>query len=188
MRRVHLFALATLFGCSAAQAGAGGESLESPPDPPPMIQATGSGYTFRLARDQGVAVASIEGRQPDVFQALMRAYDELDIEIGGANQASGTIQSEKIATSRQYAGERMSELFHCGRSLTGERADTWRLQIEIASQAQHESTDRTRLTTRVTATARTMDGTSTNPVPCTTRGKLEQKIAATTALLLALGR
>jgi hypothetical protein len=187
MRRLHVLALATLLGCSAAQTGVG-NTLESPPEPPPMVETTGDGYTFRLARDQSLAVATIEGRQPDVFQALMRAYDELDIEIGGADPTRGMVQSEKIAAIHRYAGERMSELFHCGQTLTGDRADSWRLQIEITSQAQRDGSDHTQLTTRINASARAMDGTSTNAVPCATRGRLEQKIAATTALLLAAGR
>jgi hypothetical protein len=187
MRRLRLLALAAVAGCASAPGGEA-SSLESPPQPPPMIEATGDGYKFRLARDDGLAVATILGSRADVFRALLRAYEELGIEIGGADPARGMVQAEKIAVSRQYAGERMSALFHCGQTLTGDRADTWRLQIEIASQVQADGDSSSRLTTRMSAIARTMDGTSTNPVPCTTRGKLEQKIAAATALFVALGK
>lgn len=188
MRRLRMLALVSLFGCAAAPSGDGRSSLESPPEPPPMIETTGDGYTFRLSRDQGLAVATIEGRQAEVFQALMQAYDELKIELSGADRVRGMVQAEPVAAVRQYAGERLSALFHCGQTLTGDRADTWRLQIEIASQAQQDGSTHTRLTTRVSATARTMDGSSTNEVQCSTRGRLEQKIAATTALLLAVRR
>jgi hypothetical protein len=187
MRRLRWIALVGLVGCAAATSG-GDTTLESAPEPPPRIEATGDGYTVRLGRDQTLAVATIAGAQPDVFQALMRAYEELDIEIGGADRVRGMVQSEKVAALHRYAGERMSELFHCGQTLTGERADSWRLQIEITSQAQRAGSDSTRLTTRTTAMARAMDGTSTNAVPCATRGRLEQKIAATTTLLLGVGR
>jgi hypothetical protein len=153
-----------------------------------MIETRGSGYTFRLSTDQAVAMATIEGGQADVLRALVQAFDQLEIEIGDVDFARGTLQSEKIKASRRYAGERMSELFHCGRTLTGDRADTWRLEIEITSAVRAEGSTSSTLATRATAFARTMDGTSTNPVPCGTRGKLEQKIAATTALLLAAGR
>ena len=184
MRRLHLLAFATLLGCSATQTDTD-SSLEAPPQPPPMIETRGNGYVFRLSGDQGVAVATIEGGQADVFQALVQAYDQLEIEIGAVDPARRVLQSEKIRTSRRYAGERMSELFHCGRTLVGDRADTWRLEIEITSQVRSEGRTSSTLSTRATAFARTMDGTSTNPVPCTTRGILEERIAATTALLLA---
>ena len=186
MRRLRWIAVVALSGCSAASGG-GYATLETPPEPPPMVETTGDGYTFRLSRDQNIAVATIDGRRADVFRALLRAYEDLGIDIGGADDARGMVQSEEIAAVRQFAGERLSTLFHCGQTLTGDRADSWRLRIEVASQAQPLG-ERTQLTTRLTATARTMDGSSTNEVACSTRGALEQKIAATTARHLGPAR
>ena len=153
-----------------------------------MIETTGDGYTFRLSRDQSVSEATIVGAQAAVFQALMTAYEDLGLEIAGADRVRGLVQGEPVAAVRELAGEQMSTLFHCGQTLTGDRADSWRLEIEVASQAQAVGASQTKLTTRVNAFARTMDGSSTNPVQCATRGRLEEKIAATTALRLKLPR
>lgn len=182
-----LLGLAGGLGCASGSADVP-SSLETGPEPPPMVEASSNRLAFRLSSDRGVAVATIEGSRAEVFPALVQAYDTIGIEIGGIDATRSMLQSERIRVSRSYAGERLSELFHCGRTLTGDRADTWRLDIEITSQVQSEGTSRSRLATRVSATARTMDGTSTNPVPCTTSGKLEEKIALVTTLMLVRGK
>ncbi|MGH7506938.1 MAG: hypothetical protein ACRELX_14875 [Longimicrobiales bacterium] len=99
----------------------------------------------------------------------------------------GLVQSESVRAVRRFAGERMSDLFRCGSSLTGERADSWRLEIEATAQVQAAG-EGSRLTTRVSTIARSIDGTSRNAVPCSTRGRLEEIIAETIAEQVSSGK
>jgi hypothetical protein len=180
--------LLPLLGCASGSAQSDRDVIDPPPEPPPAAESAGVGYYIRLNRDDGISTATIEGRRPAVFQALLGAFEQVGLEIGGADQVRGVVQSERMIATRQLAGLRMSDLLTCGATLTGDRADSWRIELELMAQVQPDGADKTRLTTRIQATARTTDGTGRNPIACTTKGVLEQKIAEATAARVRSGR
>lgn len=189
MRRLLPLLLLPLLGCASgsSQTAGGGDLLDPPPEPPPAAEAAGVGYYIRLNRDDGISTATIDGRRPAVFQALLSAFEEVGLEISGADQVRGIVQSERMTATRQLAGLRLGDLLTCGATLTGDRAESWRIELELMAQVQPEGTEKTRLTTRIQATARTTDGTGRNPIACSTKGVLEQKIAEATAARVRSG-
>jgi hypothetical protein len=181
MRRLLLLAVVPLVGCAPTVRETGDDVLRPPVQPPPEIQSAGAGYYIRLDRDDGISVAALDGSRTDVFQATMSAFDDLGLRIEGGDPAQGLIQSERIVKMAEFAGERMSELLDCGTTLTGNRANSWRIEFHVTAQVEALGDRRSQITTRLIANARPMDGTSRNQVSCTTRGVLEQKITEAAA-------
>jgi len=174
VRWLRMTTVAALAACGPATTQTTSD-LDAPPQPPPSIEATGNGYLIRLQRDQGVAVSTIEGGRSEVFQALVTAFEEFALPVEGIDATRGILQTGSFRAVRRLGEHRLSQLFQCGATLTGDRADTWRLEIEVDAQVQQDG-EGSRLTTRVSAFARPTDGTSTNGVPCVSMGRLEQMI------------
>jgi hypothetical protein len=188
MRHLLLLALTAVLGCAAGAAPAGRTALDPPPEPPPAAESAGAGYYVRLNRDDGISVAGIDGSQQAVYQALLRAFDSLGVEIEGGDRGRGLVQSARMVRTSEFAGERMAELITCGATLTGDRANSWRIELYLSALVEPLGENRSQLTTRLEATARAMDGTGRNPIPCTTRGVLEAKLAEATASQLRSSR
>ena len=127
MRRLLLLTAAAVLGCAPGPPPEAGDVLRPPIQPPPEIQAAGAGYYVRLNRDDGISVASVDGAQPAVFQAVLAAFDDIGLEIEGGDRARGIVQSARMVRMAEFAGERMSELIDCGATLTGDRANSWRV-------------------------------------------------------------
>jgi hypothetical protein len=190
MRHLLLLALTAVLGCAPGSGAApvGRTPLDPPPEPPPAAESAGAGYYVRLNRDDGISVAGIDGSQQAVYQALLRAFDTLGLEIEGGDRGQGLVQSARMVRMSEFAGVRMSELIHCGATLTGDRANSWRIEFYMSALVEPLGDHRSQITTRLQATARAMDGSSRNPISCTTRGVLEAKLAEATAAELRSGR
>lgn len=181
MRRLLALAVLALAGCAPTARVEPGEALRPPVQPPPEIQSTGEGFYVRLNRDDGISVTSIDGSKAEVFQAVLSAFDAVGLEIEGGDPTRGLIQSERMVEMSSFAGERMSDLLECGTTLTGNRANSWRIEFHVSALVEALGDRRSQITTRLVANARPMDGTSRNQVSCTTRGLLEQKISEAAA-------
>jgi hypothetical protein len=79
-------------------------------------------------------------------------------------------------TSR-LGGERLSNYFNCGRGMTGENADTWRLSIVMATFLKPIGSDDSEIGTGMAANAQDMGGAAKDQVMCGTSGLLESRIA-----------
>lgn len=112
---------------------------------------------------------------------MLSAFDAVGLEIEGGDPTRGLIQSERMVEMSSFAGERMSDLLECGTTLTGNRANSWRIEFHVSALVEALGDRRSQITTRLVANARPMDGTSRNQVSCTTRGLLEQKISEAAA-------
>jgi hypothetical protein len=71
----------------------------------------------------------------------------------------------------------MSALMDCGSTITGRRADLWQVTLQLLTVVRADGPTDSTIATRVTATARPVDGSSTDAVPCLSNGLLEKKIA-----------
>jgi hypothetical protein len=137
------------------------------------------GFSVSYANEAVIATAEMPVTADAAWQALPRAYAALGIEVKLMDPASRTLGNLQLRPHGGIHGKRMSEYLDCGTTMTGAAmADVYAVHLSVRTQISANGTT-SRAHTLVSATARSMDGTSNDAVPCISRGKLEPLIAAT---------
>ncbi len=171
MSRIRLFGLALVFATLGTMAT------------PVVSQA--QGVTARLIgfRDPILLDTLVFSRQKtgapiaETFAALREVYKELKLPLELDDPRDFRVGSFKLRMTVRLAGERLSNYFNCGRGMTGENADTWRLQIVMATFLRPAGPDETEIGTGMAANAQDMGGAAKDIVMCGTSGGLEARIA-----------
>lgn len=158
-------------GLLTACAGAG--PAPSPDDPLGLPESFSN--TYRV--DPVVHRAEISTSLGVVTAAVPRVYEALGLP---AEEASGTgvrtFSTPNLRIQgRLYEGERNSEYFSCGSSMSGERADLYELEFVVVTRLREAGPGTTEAETIVGARARDRYA-GTSPVPCRSTGKLEEAI------------
>ncbi|MGW8268822.1 MAG: hypothetical protein ACWGSQ_20820 [Longimicrobiales bacterium] len=158
------------------------------PSPDPMIgpgvqgpasdNPTGTGGEFRLPADMVTASLDVPAAPEEAWPALKQVFEELKIPMREVSEPTRTVRNLRFVVSRRLGGERLSTYLDCGRSASGPNADTYRLQLEIASRVVAVGSGQSRIDTELTGVGMNMEGTSNNRVLCTSNHQLELRIAA----------
>lgn len=112
----------------------------------------------------------------ETYAALRQTYTDLKLKVDYADSANGHLGSMNIKMSRRLGGERMSKFFNCGRGITGENADDWRLTIAAVTFVTPPKGDTAAIGTALAAQAEDMAGASKLPAMCQSTGVLEIRI------------
>ncbi|MGQ0765993.1 MAG: hypothetical protein ACT4OZ_10035 [Gemmatimonadota bacterium] len=120
-----------------------------------------------------VAIAAPVAR---AWHAAMLAFEELKVPARTADSARGLVANLDLVQSRRLGGSNLSRYLSCGSTMTGLRADSYRLTMPIAVFLSAASPEQTRVRVALVASARDMSGPSTEPVPCQSTGALEDRI------------
>lgn len=168
------FAVLGTAGCASGSDPAIGPAA----GPPPVITPSPSGADIRY--DPGVLTAEAEIRAgpAGVWDALVEAYDRLDLPVERADARDRILGSGRFRAPRRIGGERLALFLDCGSTMTGRRTDNSDVFIEMTSAVRAARPGASRVATTIAASARTRDGTSTGAVPCTSTGELEKLVAA----------
>lgn len=110
------------------------------------------------------------------FDVLKAVYEELGIPAGIYDAANRRIGNTNFWKTRKLGTSTISAYLHCGESLTGNIADSYRIYFSVMSEVRSDGNDTSELETAVTAYARNMEGTSSDPIVCGTTGQLEDRI------------
>ncbi len=149
------------------------------------VAAQGNGPVVRMAafplpvlldtiQRANVTIAAPKDR---TLFAVNGVYEALKITPELIDPPRGQIGVLRAKVSRRLADQPMSNLFNCGRGLTGENADTWRLTIASVTYVEAKGADSSVVSTSVVGMAEDMSGGSTDPVICGSMGLLETRIA-----------
>lgn len=111
-----------------------------------------------------------------VFHAAVLALEGLRIPLEARDSVAGNIGNLRFTQSRRLGGTNLGQYFNCGNTMTGARADSYRLTMPLLVMLDRLPENRTRLRVAVVASARDMSGPSTEPVACHTTGLLEGRI------------
>lgn len=113
-----------------------------------------------------------------VAEALPGVYRELGLPVQQVRDTPPITftTSDLRIQGRLYEGERNSAYLDCGTSMSGPRADTYELQIAVATQLRAAEGGGTVAETFVDGRARDRYA-NTDPVPCHGTGRLEAQIA-----------
>ena len=139
------------------------------------VPLSGGEVEIRVQPDVRTSETVIPASPAAVWTALEEVYGELKIPVNLKDPTTLRVGNAGFETRGPIGGRRLSAFFSCGTNLTGEVADQRRIRIEVVSQAV-EATDGARIQTYAAASARSDEGTSTDRVLCTSRGRLEQLI------------
>lgn len=166
-----LLVLATISCASASSAPAPARNTG-----PASITETETGNFVRLNEESGGTTAIVAASPDRVWALLPEVYQELEI-AGDVLDASTRTFGIRSYTQSRLAGKRTAELVRCGNQGAGPSASgAYRTRLSITTTVQPEAADRTRLTTEVSGSATSVEGTSTGAVRCVSTGELEQRI------------
>lgn len=150
--------------------------LSSGPSAPAVIQQNGSTTDIRLSSDNGPVSDMVPGAVSHVWPALVAAYQSFGFPVQQIDGMSHVIGAANVRLPHRLAGERLSTYFDCGMDMTGAIADSHVIEMTIQVAAAQQSADSTVVAAKVSAAAYATQGTSTDPVRCSTRGELERRI------------
>lgn len=122
------------------------------------------------------ARATISASRDRALFAVNGVYEALKLTPELIDPPRGQIGVLRAKVARRLADQPMSNLFNCGRGMTGENADTWRLTIASVTYVQSKGADSAVVSTSVVGMAEDMSGGSTDPVICGSLGLLETRI------------
>ena len=150
----------------------------------PELRQTWHGADVDYRLSAAIATEDLPVTADSAFPALTRAYRSLGIEVKFADAGTRTVGNLQLYPHGGIHGTRVSEYLDCGTVVSGApAADIYAVRVSLRSQVSPNGAA-SRVHTLVEATARSMDGTSTSPVPCASRGRLEQVI--NNAVLMSL--
>jgi hypothetical protein len=130
-----------------------------------------------LAAESFVVETDVGAPAMEVWQTATDAYRKLGIEIT-LSEPGKRVGNRQLRVRRELDGSRLSRFFRCGVDATGRtNADRYIITINVVTEVVPVSDLQSRLQTSVAATARTPSGQSNDPVVCTSRGLLEERIA-----------
>jgi len=171
MRRMMIVAFSLAGACASGGAppGAGGAA-----SPAAIYTSPETGTLF--ADRPTVATTTIGAAPAVVWNALKKAYAELEIPVAVEDAAAHQIGNTNIVKTRQLAGSSMSNWISCGSSVTGEKANEYRIYASLLTDALPDAKGGTALRTTLTASARDVEGGTTSRIACTSTGRLEQAL------------
>ncbi|HEX6966895.1 MAG TPA: hypothetical protein VF166_13950 [Gemmatimonadaceae bacterium] len=167
------------FGCASSNQG----------DPPPEAAAPQSIYV-RTPDGQSLAIAGISTEAKSAtaiavdvpietsWKVLPDVYHNLGIAVVAADPASHTLGNHEVKLSRRLGSDRLSSFFDCGKGLDGyPHADEYAVTVDLLTQVTPGDDNGSMIRTQVLATATPVSGLASDPVQCTSTGKLEHRIA-----------
>ena len=191
MRIRALLPALALSVCAAAHASAqqatppGAEMTAAPATGTQFTTDPGGEIRGSVTNEVSTTATRIPFSAEQVWQVLSAAYADIGIEVKSSDPATRTLGNVNFHPRGAINGRRVSEYLDCGNSNLGAPiADVYSVRMSIQSSVVPAGTGST-VQTRITAFARDMNGSSSTPVHCNSRGRLESYLQA--ALLQALG-
>jgi len=161
-------------GASCATTGSAPGSTPAPQsDRVVLVDDAGTTYRTSVAPNAKAAVAAAPDR---AFAATRTAFEELGIPVASADPNTGQVSSGDFWKMRTLGKTSLSAYLECGRAATGPIAELYRVYLNVSSVVRADGKGGSQLETSVTASARNIEGTSSNRVACGATGQLEERI------------
>jgi hypothetical protein len=150
------------------------------PSPDRILVVDRDGTVVRQSTADENARAVIAAPLAQVWPAILLAYSDLGIEPTVSDRAAGRYGNAGFVAPRRIMGRPLGEFFHCGSGMTGPLIDMGRLYANVVSALADDGAGGTVVVTHVSGTLRRNDGTSTDPINCSSTGALEEYIRQST--------
>ena len=148
------------------------------------IESEGKNILVTTSGDAYVASSRLPNSPARVFQVLPQVLVELGLVPTRIDTTALVIETSAVAR-RQVAGTSLGAYFDCGSAAGIPNTTSYTLRITGWTQVEPNEIGTTTLRTRVEASAR-QEGVQQGSVLCSSKGKLEEKIAGL-AMVRAMG-
>lgn len=164
-----------------ALACAGG-TASTPPDQvspalPAEIRETSTGVSIRIAADQLVVETDVNADLERAWLVLPAVYSALGID-GQVLDSKARVYGTRRFTKSRVGNTRVSSYVRCAFQGAGPSAASgFRTQLSIMTRLESSTAEWTTVSSQISGTATSVEGTSTDAVRCVSNGNLERLIA-----------
>ena len=169
-------------GCAATPSA---EPVAAPRTSTQRIESEGKNILLTTSPDAYVSSTRLPNSPARVFQVLPLVMTELGLPPSRIDTTGLFIEARSVAARRQLAGVSLGAYFDCGSSTGIPNTTSYTLRITGWARVEPNEIGTTTLSTRVEATAR-QEGLQQGTVVCSSKGKLEEKLAQL-AMVRAMG-
>ncbi len=168
-----LVSVGLLAGCSSNAVHSPGAVATGPR----RAQQHESSFYLDLPAEPGLHSTRLAGTPQLLYPLVAAAYDALGIPIETIQSSTYLLGNEAFRAGLRVGGIAVSSVVACGAAVSGVGAESNVITLSLTTQLRPLGADSALLSTSLAGTARTMKGVNSNPVRCTTRGALEERIA-----------
>jgi hypothetical protein len=136
--------------------------------------ATGVG-SVRVSTSNDAHVTSVPFPVPDVWRALLAAYDSLGIPITSVNEKTHVVANEGFKLRQRLGKTSLSRYLDCGATQIGANADSYDVHFAITSRVVEGAPGAASISTTVEAAAKPITFAQ-DYSRCITRGTLETRL------------
>lgn len=173
-RAAVVLALALATGAACAPSS---QPRSAPAGPAASIIPTSTSLLITLAPEDATVTGLIEADSVRVWSVLPDVYRELGL-AGGILDPAGKVYGNPRFSGRRIGEDRTDRFVRCAGTSGGlSGMGSHRFRLSVASRVQGQADGRSLLTTMVSGSATTVEGTSTAPSRCVSNGRLERLIA-----------
>lgn len=131
---------------------------------------------IRVLYDTLGNAATISAPPTQVMSAFRQVFKDLGVEVKHDNPAAGELGNVNFWKMRRFAGSPMSLWMDCGFNATGKNADVRRIYMNLLTRTSSAPNKGSTAQVVLRATAVEVAGGSTDPMDCTSNGRLELRI------------
>lgn len=167
-----------LIGVLACAAG----TASVPPDRvspalPAEVRETSTGVSIRIAAEQLVVETEVEAGIERVWSILPRVYAALGLD-GQILDSEARVYGNRRFTKSRVGNARTSDYVRCAFQGAGpSAAGGYRTRLSILTRLESSTGKWTIVSSQISGTATSVEGTSTDAVRCVSNGNLERLIA-----------
>ena len=163
-------------GCASKPAA---EPVATPRTSTQRIESDGRNLLVTTSGDAYVSSIRLPNSPTRVFQVLPLVLTELGLPPSRIDTTLLVVEARSVAARRQLAGVSLGTYFDCGSATGIPNTTSYTLRITGWTQVEPNEIGTATLRTRVEASAR-QEGLQQGSVLCSSKGKLEEKIASLT--------
>jgi hypothetical protein len=161
--------------CSASASGSGPATTVTPMTSG-MLPTNGGTMDVGATAEVTAMATAVAVPADSAFKLLRAVYATLAIPVAQVDSVHRTIGNSGLKARRALGGMPMQKVLDCGDHIGTPNAETWDIQMDLASYVTADGTGGSKVWTRIQAEGNDPSVSGSNVTPCATRGDLESKI------------
>jgi hypothetical protein len=165
-----------LLPITACASSSAPSALHTPPSQPAQVTYTGTTTEVRLSGDNMPESEVVAAPLDNTWKAALETFQALGFKVDQVDPNQHTVGTHAHRVRRTLNGVRLSQIFDCGTDLTGVIADNKQIRMDVEIGVTGSGLNESTVSTRIHGVAYAVEGTSTDPMRCGTKGFLEKRI------------